>query len=87
MSAALGIWYPLAGALPGLLLLSAEFLTRFGGGPLTTVVQGAQSDSPSLLEPSAEQLRNALIVLAVGGAVCLLAGLRTLAQSRATSDD
>ena len=80
-------WYPLAGALPGLLLLSAEFLTRFGGGPLATLVQGAQSDSPSLLEPSAEQLRNALIVLAVGGAVCLLAGLRTLAQSRATSDD
>ena len=33
-------WYPLAGALPGLLLLSAEFLTRFGGGVLTRLVQG-----------------------------------------------
>ncbi len=79
-------WYPLAGALPGLLLLSAEFLTRFGGGVLTGLVRGAQSDSPSLLEPSGEQLRNAVIVLAVGGAVCLVAGMRTVARSRATSD-
>jgi hypothetical protein len=64
-----------------------EFLTRFGGGVLTRRVHGAQSDSPSLLEPSGEQLRNAVIVLAVGGAVCLVAGMRTVASSRATSDD
>jgi hypothetical protein len=80
-------WYPLAGALPGLLLLLAELLTRLGGSVLTKLVQGVQSDSQSLLEPSAEQLRNAVIVLAVGGAVCLVAGMRTLARSRETSDD
>jgi len=73
-------WYPLAGALPGLWLGSAEFLTRFGGSTLTDVVQGAGPGS--LLQPSAERLRNAVIVLAVGGAVCLVAGMRTLARSR-----
>lgn len=80
-------WYPLAGALPGLLLLSAEFLTRFGDTVLAKLVGGAQPDSPSLLEPSAEQLRNALIVLAVGSVLCLLSGLRTLARSRVESEE
>jgi len=79
-------WYPLAGALPGLLLLTAEFLTRFGGGALTKLVEGAQSDSQPLLEPSAEALRNALIVLAVGGVLCLVVGMRSRARSRETSD-
>lgn len=73
-------WYPLAGTLPGLLLLSAELITRFGGRVLTRLVNGAAPDPRSLLEPSAEQLRNAVIVLAVGGAVCLLAGIRALAR-------
>ena len=80
-------WYPLAGALPGLFLLCAELLTRFGSGALTTLVAGARSNSQSLLEPSAEHLQNAVIVLAVGGTVCLLAGMRTLARSQASADD
>lgn len=79
-------WYPLAGALPGVFLLTAELLTRFGGGALTKLVSGAQSDSPPLLAPSAEALRNALIVLAVGGILCLLMGIRARARSRETSD-
>jgi hypothetical protein len=79
-------WYPLAGALPGLWLLTAEFLTRFGGSVLTEAVEGAGSGSESLLEPSAEQLRNAVIVLAVGAALCLVAGLRAVARSRETDE-
>lgn len=71
-------WYPLAGALPGLLLLGAELLTRLGDGTLAKLVAGDQAGAGSLLEPSAEQLRNALIVIAVGGTLCLLAGVRTL---------
>jgi hypothetical protein len=80
-------WYPIAGALPGVLLLSAELVTRFGGSVLTDLVQGAQSDSESLLSSSPDQLRNAVIVLVVGAVVCLLAGLRSLARSREPSDD
>jgi hypothetical protein len=77
------VWYPLAGALPGVLLLTAEFLTRFGGSVLTKLVKQTQP----LLAASAEQLRNALIVLAVGGVVCLVASMRTLARPRETADD
>jgi hypothetical protein len=80
-------WYPLAGAMPGLLLLCAELLTRFGNSFLAKLVPGPQTGSQSLLEPSAEQFRNAIIVLAVGGAICLLAGMRTLAKSSSTPDD
>src|SRR4030095_4761551 len=71
-------WYPLAGALPGLLLLTAELLTRFGGSVLTKLIHGAASGSQPLLAPSPERLRAALIVLAVGGVVCLVASVRTL---------
>lgn len=74
-------WYPLAGALPGVLLLTAELLTRFGGTVLTKLVPGARSGSQALLEPNAQQLRTAVIVLAVGGVVCLVASMRTLARS------
>lgn len=79
-------WYPLAGALPGVLLLTAEFLTRFGGSVLTKLVHGAQLESQPQLEPSAERLRIAVIVLAVGGAACLVAATRTLARPPETSD-
>lgn len=72
------IWYPLAGALPGLFLVAAEFLTRFGDSVIAKQVKGAQSELPSLLEPSADQLRSALIVLAVGGMLCLLFSLKTI---------
>lgn len=74
-------WYPLAGALPGLWLLAAEYLTRFGGGSTLAKLVGAQPGTQSLLEPSAEQLRNALIVIAVGAVLCLLVGLRSRARS------
>ena len=79
-------WYPLAGALPGLLLLVAEGLTRLGGGTLAELVAGDQADAGSLLQPSAEQLRNALIVTAVGGTICLLAGIRALLKREETTE-
>jgi hypothetical protein len=80
-------WYPLAGALPGLWLVTAEYLTRFGGSVLSKAIQGAGSGPESLLQRSSEQLRIALIVLAVGGTVCLLASIRTLVRSDDTSDE
>jgi hypothetical protein len=73
------IWYPLAGALPGLFLLSAELFTRFGDSVIAKQVKGAQ-DAPSLLEPGGGQLRNALIVFAAGSVLCLLFSLRTLTR-------
>jgi hypothetical protein len=78
------IWYPLAGALPGILLLAAELLTRFGSGTLSRLVSGDQAES--LLAPSAEQLRNALIVLAVGAVICLLMGMRAIAKHKAEAE-
>ncbi|MGE5829932.1 MAG: hypothetical protein ACM30G_16450 [Micromonosporaceae bacterium] len=80
-------WYPLAGALPGLLLLIAELLTRFGGSVLTNLIHGAASGSQPLLAPSAERLQVAVIVLAVGGAVCVVASIRTLARSPEPAED
>jgi hypothetical protein len=82
-------WYPLAGALPGLLLLGAELLTRLGAGPLAGLVAGDQAGAGagSLLEPSAQQLRDALIVLGVGATVCLLASLRTLMRAKETPEE
>jgi hypothetical protein len=80
-------WYPLAGALAGVLLLIAELLTRFGASVLTKLVPGGQSGSQPLLGPSAEQLRTAVIVLAVGGVVCLVASLRTITRPSETPDD
>ncbi len=65
--------YLVAGALPGLVLLSAEWLTRAGGAAVAHLVHGYPTPSPALVELSEPvRLRHALIVLAVGG---LLAGL------------
>lgn len=74
-------WYPLAGALPGILLVAAEGLTRLGNGTVPKLVKGAESSAGSLLAPSAEQLRNGLIVLAVGAVICLLFSIRTLTKA------
>ena len=80
-------WYPLAGALPGLLLLAAEYLTRLGNGTIAKLVAGDQANAGSLLVPSAEQLRNALIVLAVGAVICLLASIRTLLKREEATEE
>jgi hypothetical protein len=74
-------WFIIAGALPGLLLVGAEYLTRFGGDSLVTVVTGFGDGDPTLggLNDTA-RLRHGLIVLAVGALVAALGGIRALAQ-------
>jgi hypothetical protein len=69
------LWYLVAGALPGLVLLGAEWLTRAGGSAVDQLVHGFRAASPALaqLDDSA-RLRHALIVLAVGGLIALPIG-------------
>ena len=71
-----------AGALPGLILLVAEWLTRLGGHNLAKVMNDFQQpvdDNP---------LRLALYVTAIGGFVALLAGLRaSLRKPKPETDD
>jgi F0F1-type ATP synthase assembly protein I len=75
-------WYLVAGALPGLLLVAAEGLTRAGGESLVNLVQGFAPDETVLLALSdVARLRHGLIVLAVGGAVATLAARRTGSSS------
>lgn len=65
-----GLWYLVAGALPGLLLLSAEWLTRLGGSSLVSLVNGFAPSDPALADlTDAGRLRHAVIVLVVGGIV------------------
>jgi hypothetical protein len=72
-----GPWYFVAGALPGLMLLAAEGLTRLGGSSVATIVDGLPGEDAVPIELSdAAQLRHALIVLAVGGLLALVASVR-----------
>ena len=66
------LWYLVGGALPGMVLLGAEWLTRAGGPLVAQLVRGPRTDSAALAEPA--RLRHALIVLAVGGLVATLLG-------------
>src|SRR5262249_7846303 len=69
------LWCLGAGALPGLVLLGAQWLTRAGGSAVAQLVHGFRTDSPPLVELSdAARLRHAVIVLAVGGLIAMLLG-------------
>jgi hypothetical protein len=69
------LWYLLGGALPGLVLLCAEWLTRAGGAAVSELVHGFRTESPPLVELSdSARLRHALTVLAVGGLIAMLMG-------------
>jgi hypothetical protein len=69
------LWHLGAGALPGLVLLGAEWLTRAGGSALANVVHGFRTASPTLIELSdSARQRHALIVLSVGGVIAMLVG-------------
>jgi hypothetical protein len=69
------LWYLVGGALPGLVLLGAEWLTRAGGSAVAQLVHGFRTESPALVELSdSARLRHALIVLAVGGLIAMLMG-------------
>jgi Nucleotidyl transferase AbiEii toxin, Type IV TA system len=69
------LWYLVGGALPGLVLLGAEWLTRAGGPAVAQLVHGFRTKSPALVElTDSDRLRHALIVLAVGGLIAMLIG-------------
>ncbi len=69
----------LAGALPGLLLLLAEALTRYGGAPLLDVVRGLSAGDRTTVDYlEATRLNQALVVGFVGGIVATIAVGRTL---------
>jgi nucleotidyltransferase AbiEii toxin of type IV toxin-antitoxin system len=77
------LWSLIAGALPGLVLLGAEGLTRAGGASVVQLVHGARTESPPLIalsEPA--RLRHAVIVLAVGGLIALLVSAPTSLRGR-----
>jgi hypothetical protein len=77
-------WYLVAGALPGLLLLTAESLTRLGGSSVVNLVTGFSVDEPALAElTDFARLRHALVVLLVGGIIGLIAGARSAGRSDA----
>jgi hypothetical protein len=70
-------WFVIAGALPGLTLLAAEVLTRFGGHSVVDFVTGFAADDAALVPLSdTERLLHALIVLGVGSVVALLLAIR-----------
>jgi hypothetical protein len=70
--------YLVGGALPGLLLLGAELLTRAGGSAAAQLVHGFPTDSPALVGLSGSaRLRYAILVLAVGGLIAMLVGAST----------
>ena len=69
------LWYLVGGALPGLVLLGAERLTRAGGSAVAQLVHGSRAESPALIEVSdPARLRHALTVITVGGLIAMLLG-------------
>jgi hypothetical protein len=77
------LWYLVGGALPGLVLLGAESLTRAGGAAVAQLVHGFRTESPALVDLSdTARLRHALIVLAVGGLIAMLVGALKSLRSR-----
>ena len=77
------LWCLVGGALPGLVLLGAEWLTRAGGSAVAQLVHGFRSESPALVELSdSARLRHALIVLAVGGLIAMLVSALKSLRSR-----
>jgi hypothetical protein len=68
-----------AGAIPGLLLLAADVLTRVGGGPLLRLATGDDlADRIALDLVGQSRLSTALVVLFTGAIVAILSHGRTL---------
>jgi hypothetical protein len=75
-------WYLLAGAAPGILLLTTELLTRTGGAALLGLVRGlSDGDAIAVDVNNFARLRNAMLVLFVGGLTAMVAVGRTLRAS------
>jgi hypothetical protein len=78
--------YLLGGAFAGLVLCTAELITRIGGASLLGVVQDlSRDDEVALAYLGGARIRNALIVSFVGGIGALIAVGRTL-RPRETPD-
>jgi hypothetical protein len=72
-------WYLLAGALPGVTLLLTEVLTRTGGATLLDGVRSLSEGDQIAVDFSAfSRLRNAMVVMFVGGIAAMVAVGRTL---------
>ncbi len=72
-------WYLLAGALPGLLLLLSAALTRTGGASLLGIVRNlSEGDRMARDFIDFSLLRNALVVIFVGGIASMIAVGRTM---------
>jgi hypothetical protein len=68
--------FPLAGALPGLVLLAAEGLLRLGGAGLVRLVNGFSPKQDTLVQlTDAARLRHGLIVLVAGLALTSVMGV------------
>ena len=79
--------YLLAGAMPGLLVLAAEVVTRLGGARLFSLVSAASvSDELVLSYFHAARINRALIVLFVGALVAIFLLGRSLPSRPATDD-
>jgi hypothetical protein len=82
-------WYAIVGALPGVVLLLAEVLTRLGDSAVPGIVTGNSDGQVAPVETNA--VRHALIVLAIGVVLTTIAGLRNNrredAEARAEADD
>lgn len=68
-----GAWFGVAGALPGVMMIGAEYLSRLGGTSLTQLVHAEGSSVGGLSDWG--RLRHALIVFGLGGAVALVVRL------------
>ena len=69
-------WSLVAGALPGVFLVLAEYITRLGGSSVVDMVNGVAAGNPDLATlTDADRMRHGLIVLAVGGVVALIVAL------------
>ena len=80
-------WYLLAGALPGLLMLTTEALTHLGGSSLFGIVKGFSAWDRAMVEfTDFARFRNALVVLFVGGLAAMIAVGRTLSRPSPESD-
>jgi hypothetical protein len=82
------LWYALAGALPGAVLLAAQGLTRYAGTSLADLAQIFSPDVKALVAPTdVAPIRHALIVLVVGCVITSLAGLRAALRRSGDEDD
>ncbi len=76
--------YLCAGALPGVLLLVAEAITRIGGKQVFAAVAGLSEGDKVLLDYwKNSRLNQALVVLFVGAIVALVCFGRSLPSKRA----